>query len=88
MALRNKQQEKGKSQEESRIMVHNETFRKLALSFPKAIEQSHFEKTSFRVEKKIFATLDEKNSLVALKLSRIDRSVFVDLSRGGGQYIL
>lgn len=43
-------------------MVSIETFRKLALSFENAIEEPHFEKTSFRVNKKIFATFDEKNN--------------------------
>lgn len=58
------------------------TFKKLALSFPEVIELPHFEKTSFRVNKKIFATLDEKNSLAMLKLSLVDQSVFCDLSDG------
>ena len=39
-------------------MVSIDTFRKLALSFDEAVEQPHFEKPSFRVNKKIFATLD------------------------------
>ena len=42
-------------------MVSIDTFRKLALSFPEATEEPHFEKTSFRVKKKIFATYDDKN---------------------------
>lgn len=40
-------------------MVTIDSFRKLALSFPEATEEPHFEKTSFRVKKKIFATFDE-----------------------------
>ena len=63
-------------------MVSIDAFRKLALSFPKAVEQAHFEKSSFRVEKKIFATLNEKDCLVALKLTPVDQSVFVDISKG------
>ena len=51
-------------------------FRKLALSFPGTNEQPHFEKTSFRIGKKIFATLDEKNNRACLKLSEIDQDVF------------
>lgn len=47
-----------------------------ALAFPEAVELPHFEKTSFRVGKKIFATLDKKNSHVAVKLSEMDQSVF------------
>jgi predicted DNA-binding protein (MmcQ/YjbR family) len=57
-------------------MVAIETFRKLALSFENAVEESHFEKTSFRVNKKIFATFDEKNNRAVLKLNEIDQSVF------------
>jgi hypothetical protein len=33
-------------------MVPIDTFRKLALSFPEATEEPHFEKTSFRVKRK------------------------------------
>jgi predicted DNA-binding protein (MmcQ/YjbR family) len=57
-------------------MISIETFRKLALSFPDASEEPHFEKTSFRVKKKIFATFDEKNNRAVLKLNEIDQSVF------------
>lgn len=57
-------------------MVSIETFRKLALSFPDATEEPHFEKTSFRIKKKIFATFDEKNNRAVLKLNEIDQSVF------------
>jgi len=51
-------------------------FRKLAISFDEAVEQPHFEKTSFRVNKKIFATLDEAKGNVVVKLSATDQSVF------------
>ncbi|MDQ6470512.1 MmcQ/YjbR family DNA-binding protein [Flavobacterium sp. LHD-80] len=57
-------------------MVNFETFRKLALAFSDATEEPHFEKTSFRVNKKIFATFDEKNNRAVLKLNEIDQSVF------------
>jgi predicted DNA-binding protein (MmcQ/YjbR family) len=57
-------------------LVDTETFRKLALSLPETTEQPHFEKTSFRVNKKIFATLDIKNNRACLMLSAIDQSVF------------
>ena len=56
-------------------MVSIDVFRKLALSFEGAAEQPHFERTSFRAGK-IFATLDEKNSLACLVLSPVDQSVF------------
>ncbi|MNL27320.1 hypothetical protein D3C87_1489040 [compost metagenome] len=57
-------------------MVSIKTFRKLAMSFPDATEEPHFEKTSFRINKKIFATFDEKNNRAVLKLNEIDQSVF------------
>jgi predicted DNA-binding protein (MmcQ/YjbR family) len=59
-------------------MVDIESFRKLALSFPDAIEAPHFEKTSFRFKKKIFATLAIVERRVVLKLSPEDQSVFCD----------
>lgn len=57
-------------------MITNAAFKKLALSFPDASEEPHFEKPSFRVSKKIFATLDTKNDLVCIKLNEIDQNVF------------
>jgi predicted DNA-binding protein (MmcQ/YjbR family) len=57
-------------------MVDVNTFQQLALSFPDAEEQPHFEKTSFRVKNKIFATLDKEKGLACLMLSLIDQSVF------------
>ncbi len=57
-------------------MVSIETFRKLALAFEGADEQPHFEKTSFRINKKIFATLDMKNNRACIKLSVVNQSVF------------
>ena len=57
-------------------MVSIEIFRQAALSFPDATEQPHFEKTSFRAGKKIFATLDAKNKLACIKLSETDQDIF------------
>jgi predicted DNA-binding protein (MmcQ/YjbR family) len=57
-------------------MVTISTLRKIALSFPQATEDPHFEKTSFRVKKKIFATYDEKNKMACIKLSAIHQDVF------------
>jgi len=57
-------------------MVSIENFRKLALAFENVTEEPHFEKTSFRVNKKIFATFDEKKQHAVLKLNEIDQSVF------------
>jgi predicted DNA-binding protein (MmcQ/YjbR family) len=57
-------------------MVNSNTFKQLALSFPGVEEQPHFEKTSFRVKKKIFATHATDSQLVCVKLSEVDQSVF------------
>jgi hypothetical protein len=62
-------------------MIDIKTVRQLALSFEEAEEKPHFEKQSFRVRKKIFATLDKSNKSVVLKLSAIDQSVFSDYDR-------
>ena len=59
-------------------MVDIDTARKLALSFPEAEEKDHFDKPSFRVKKKIFATLWVKEKRMVLKLSPVDQSVFCD----------
>lgn len=63
-------------------MVSIATFRSLALSFPETTEEPHFEKISFRVRKKIFATFDEVKNTASLKLSGPDQDIFslVDLS--------
>ena len=57
-------------------MVSLDAVRKLSLAFPEAEEMPHFEKASFRVKKKIFATLDAKNKRCVVKLSAVDQSVF------------
>ncbi|MGE0635089.1 MAG: MmcQ/YjbR family DNA-binding protein [Bacteroidia bacterium] len=57
-------------------MVTVSEFRKLALSFSDVTEQPHFERTSFRANKKIVATLDEKQQIVCLMLDEIQQSVF------------
>ena len=57
-------------------MVDIKTFRQLAFSFPEVTEVPHFDKTSFRVNKKIFATVNIKNNTACVKLSAIDQDVF------------
>jgi len=57
-------------------MVTIEMLRKIALSFPEATEEPHFEKSSFRIKKKIFATYDDVNKRACIKLSAIDQDVF------------
>lgn len=50
--------------------------RKLALSLPEVLEQPHFHLISFRVKKKIFCTIHEKDGRVMVKLSPKEQSVF------------
>lgn len=57
-------------------MVSNAVFRTLALQFENCSEAPHFEKTSFRVKNKIFASLDEKNNRAVIRLDAINQSVF------------
>ena len=57
-------------------MVTPAEVRKLALSFDHTEEQPHFERASFRVKKKIFATMDAKNNIVCVTLSLVDQSAF------------
>jgi len=62
-------------------MVTIGEFRRLALSFPETTEQPHFEKTSFRVGKKIFATLNEKENIACLKFNETDQDVFCTIAK-------
>ncbi len=62
-------------------MVNEKTCRNLALSFPESHEEPHFEKPSFRIGKKIFATLNLKENRVCVKLSEIDQDVFSSFDR-------
>ena len=60
-------------------MISIDFVRQLALSFPEAYEQEHFGIPSFRVKKKIFATIWVKDNKVMVKLSPIDQSVFCSI---------
>ena len=62
-------------------MISIATFREMALSFPAVVELPHFDRASFRVNKKIFATLAEKENICVLMLSVIDQSVFCDIDK-------
>lgn len=57
-------------------MVTTETFRQMALALPGAIELPHFDRASFRVNKKIFATMKEKDNIAVLMFSPLEQSVF------------
>lgn len=52
-------------------------FKKLALSFPGAVEAPHFDKTAFKINgKRIFATLHEASATANLKLSLPEQSIY------------
>jgi hypothetical protein len=57
-------------------MVKIGDFRKMALALPDAVELPHFHLASFRVRKKIFATLWQKENRAMLKLTPVSQSVF------------
>ena len=57
-------------------MITPQKVRAIALSLDEVEESPHFEKASFRVNKKIFVTLNEKHNRATLKLSANDQDVF------------
>jgi hypothetical protein len=57
-------------------MITLDQLRTLALAFPEVTEEPHFEKVSFRVKKKIFATYNAKENRACIKLSEIEQDVF------------
>lgn len=57
-------------------MISATSFRKIANSFDQVSEEPHFNKTSFRIKGKIFATLDQTSNQATLKLSVADQSVY------------
>lgn len=57
-------------------MIDVKTVQEAALEFDEAVEQPHFEKSSFRVRKKIFATLDTEKKTLVVKLTPADQSAF------------
>jgi hypothetical protein len=60
-------------------MISLDAFRKVAMSFEAVEELPHFEKTSFRVRKKIFATLDAQHHRACVKLTEVDQSIYCDI---------
>lgn len=57
-------------------MATIDKFSRLALAFPEAQEAPHFEKTSFRVGGKIFATVNAPAKTATVKLSLADQDIF------------
>ena len=57
-------------------MVSVDTFRKLATSFDEVEELPHFDKTSFRIRKKIFSTLEVNRKRACLKFTELQQADF------------
>ncbi len=62
-------------------MISLDIIRPLAFKLDEVKEEPHFDKISFRVKNKIFATVDTKKLLTVLKLSEIDQSVFSNFDK-------
>lgn len=60
-------------------MISAESFRRMALNFDAVNEKPHFDKASFRVNKKIFSTLDGVKKTASLKLPVIEQSVYCQI---------
>lgn len=58
-------------------MIKSEQVRMMALGFEEAVELPHFERTSFRIRKKIFATMDEKAGIAVLMFTPVEQSLFM-----------
>jgi len=57
-------------------MVSISKVESVALAFEEATMSPHFEKTSFRVRKKIFATMDSAKKEVVVKFTEADQDVY------------
>ncbi|WP_341902555.1 MmcQ/YjbR family DNA-binding protein [Fluviicola taffensis] len=57
-------------------MINFSTLHHYAMSLPEASEEPHFEKKSYRVKKKIFATVGTEADFFVVKLTPIQQSVF------------
>lgn len=62
-------------------MIKGATFIKKALGFAGVSDSPHFEKTSFRRGKRIFATLSPGKNIACVKLSIAEQSVFCQVNK-------
>jgi predicted DNA-binding protein (MmcQ/YjbR family) len=62
-------------------MVSIEGFRVFVSFLPEALEAPHFDKTSFRIKTKIFASYDASKHQACLKLSEKDLVVFSSIDK-------
>lgn len=58
--------------------VSPDQVREIALAMPSAAESPHFDRASFRVNNKIFATLDPKQGQCVLKLTLADQTALLE----------
>lgn len=61
-------------------MISIDDLRSICGSLEDVSEQAHFEKTSFRTKKRIFATFDAKTNLVCVKLEEADQYIYNKLN--------
>ena len=62
-------------------MKQIDLLRTFSLSLPEVREEPHFEKTSFRVKKKIFVTYDATHNWACFKFSESDQDLFSLIDR-------
>lgn len=62
--------------------MRQDEFRALALTFPEAVEASHFDTADFRVRGKIFATLREADGRAVIKLAPDEQQLFMATAPG------
>jgi hypothetical protein len=60
-------------------MITIEYIRKVICVLNEVIEKPHFDKIAFWSQKRIFATIDIKKSLVSLKLDSVSQSVYMQI---------
>ena len=63
-------------------MVSAETVRQLALALPETEEEPHFALHSFRIKKKIYATLNPPEQRATLRLSPDMQDIFSAIGKG------
>ena len=63
-------------------MISEKALSAIALSFPETDQAPHFEITSFRVNKKIFATLNMPQKRCTLKFNKEYQDIFVSIGKG------
>ena len=63
-------------------MIHNDTFREMALSFPGTEEKPHFDRSAFKVtDRWIFATLHEKSRSANIRLSLDEQLIYCEYGK-------